>query len=58
LDITQGLQAALAETQEAIPAAKAEADKASRRVAELLDELYGLQLALARIRNHPDQADV
>lgn len=48
MEITKALEAALAEVQAAIPAAKAEAEKAARHVAALLDEERGLQLALAR----------
>jgi hypothetical protein len=48
MDITEALEAALAEVKAAIPGAQAEAEKAARHVAELLDEERGLQLALAR----------
>jgi hypothetical protein len=48
MDIREALEAALAETEAAIPAAQAEAEAASRRLAGLLDEVRGLQLALAR----------
>jgi hypothetical protein len=48
MDIREALEAALAETEAAIPTAQAEAEEASRRLAGLLDEMRGLQLALAR----------
>ena len=48
MDITEALEAALAEVKAAIPDAQAEAEKAARHVAALLDEERGLQLALAR----------
>src|SRR5215216_4768897 len=48
MDITEALEAALAEVKAAIPGAQAEAEKAARHVAALLDEERGLQLALAR----------
>jgi hypothetical protein len=47
-DVTQALEVALAEVKAAIPEAQAEAERTARRVAELLDEERGLQLALAR----------
>jgi hypothetical protein len=48
MEITEALEAALAEVKAAIPQAQAEAERTARHVAELLDEERGLQLALAR----------
>ncbi len=48
MDITEALEAALADVKAAIPHAKAEAEKAARHVAELQEEERGLHLALAR----------
>jgi hypothetical protein len=48
MEITEALEAALAEVKAAIPQAQAEAERTARHVAELLEEERGLQLALAR----------